>query len=110
LQLPLLLDMLQATPQKIDLQRLPTHFPLQFGNLTLIGPSLPIAREGPRPEIMQFPTPPVQNVGIDFAGPRYFGQRSPQSQSPDCFFFKLLCELPSSCSHDSILHSMKNES
>jgi hypothetical protein len=35
LQFPLLLDMLQAAPQKIDLQRLAPHLSFQFGDVVL---------------------------------------------------------------------------
>ena len=74
MQLPLLLYMLQATPQKIDLQRLPTHLPFQFGDLAIVGPALAVAREGLRPKVLQFPPLPVQHVRVDLAGPRYLGQ------------------------------------
>src|ERR1700733_15876073 len=102
--------MLQATPQKIAPQRSPPPLPFQFGHLAVVGPPLPVARERSAAEIIQLPPPPVQNIGIHLAGPRHFGQRGSQSQSSDCLFLKFLRELPSHCSHDSILHSMKNES
>jgi hypothetical protein len=38
LQFPLLLDMLQATPQKIDFQRLAPYLSLQFGDVVLFCP------------------------------------------------------------------------
>jgi len=65
--------MLQATPQKIDLQRLPTYFPLQFGDLALVGTALAVAREGLRSVVLQFLPPAVQHVRVDLAGPRHLG-------------------------------------
>ena len=65
--------MLQATPQKIDLQRLPAYLPLQFGDLAFVGPALAVAREGLRPVVLQFPPPAVQHVRVDLAGPRHLG-------------------------------------
>ncbi len=41
LQLPLLLDMLQASPQKIDLYRLTAHSALQFGEPAVLHAPLP---------------------------------------------------------------------
>ena len=41
--------MLQATLQKIDLQRLPTYLPFQFSDLAFVGPALAVTREGLRP-------------------------------------------------------------
>jgi len=43
LQLPLLLDMLQASPQKIDLQRLTAHSALQFGEPAVLHAPLPVS-------------------------------------------------------------------
>ena len=74
LQLPLLLDMLQATPQKIDLQSLPTYLPLQFGDLAIVGPALAISREGLPSVVLQFPPPAMQHVRVDLAGSRHLGQ------------------------------------
>jgi len=33
-----------------------------------------VSREGSAAEIIQLPTPPVQNIGIHLAGPRHLGQ------------------------------------
>ena len=64
MQLPLLLDMLQATPQKIDLQRLPTYLPLQLGDLTLIGPPQAVTHECLRSVVLQFPPPAMQTFAL----------------------------------------------
>jgi hypothetical protein len=90
LQFPLLLDMLQATSQKIDFQRLPTHLPFQFGYLAFVGTPLSVACERSAAEIIQLLAPPVQNIGIHLAGPCHFGQRHSQGKPPDCLFLKLL--------------------
>jgi len=66
--------MLQATPQKIDLQRLPTYLPLQFGDLTLVGPAPAVAGKGLCSVVLQFPPPAVQHVRVDLPGPRHLGQ------------------------------------
>jgi hypothetical protein len=109
-QLALLLDMLQASPQKIDLQCLAADFPLQLGNLAFLRAPLSVAGKSLGPVVPQLAPPAVQHVGVYLAGAGHLGQRSPQVQPPDGLFLKLFRELPSRQSHDSILHLMKNES
>jgi len=42
---PLLLDTLQASPQKIDFHRLTADLTLQFGDPALLGPAATFARK-----------------------------------------------------------------
>jgi hypothetical protein len=64
LQLPLLLDMLQAAPQKIDLQRLAADFPFQFGHPALVGAALSVAGKRLYAELLDLSPPAVQDVGL----------------------------------------------
>src|SRR5215469_2986147 len=98
--------MLQAAPQKIDLQRLAADFTLQFGHLAFVDPALPVAGKGLHTVFLDLTPPAVQHVRVNLAGLRHFGYRGPEAQPPNGFLLELPGELPSR-SHDTILHSLK---
>jgi hypothetical protein len=79
LQLPLLLDALQAALQKINLQGLLANLTLQLRYTAFLPPLLAHTRKGIAWTATKFAPPAVQHVGIDFKGPRYFGDRAPAS-------------------------------
>jgi hypothetical protein len=66
--------MLQASPQKINLQGLPPHLALQFGNPAFLNTTVAITRESLCAVLAHFPTPTVQHVGIDLTCPHHLGQ------------------------------------
>jgi hypothetical protein len=70
--------MLQASPQKIDLQRLAADFALQLGHLLLGGATLSITGKRLDPVVPQFPLPTVQHIRVHLAGSRHLSQRRPQ--------------------------------
>src|SRR5262249_17471735 len=102
--------MLQAPPQKIDLQGLAADFALQFGDPRLLLSPLAVASKCLESVIAQFASPAVQNIGVHFAGSRHFGDSRTQFQASDRSFLKLFRKLPSRQSHDSNLHLTKIES
>jgi hypothetical protein len=61
-KLTLFLDMLQASPQKIDLQGLTADLALQLGDPALLGTALPIAGERPGTVVLELAPPAVQDV------------------------------------------------
>src|SRR5579863_1522983 len=107
LQLPLLFDMLQASPQKIDLQRLSPHLALQRCRPLLLGPALPRPREGSAAELPQFPPPAAQHIRIHFTCSCHLGDGNPHFHPPHRRFLELLRELPARQSHGPILLSLK---
>src|SRR5690348_8721109 len=98
--------MLQAAPQKIDLQCLTADFTLQFGYLAFVRAALAVAGKRLSAEFLNLPPPAVQHVRVDLAGPGDLGYRHPQTQPSNSLFLKFPGELPSR-SHDTILHSLK---
>jgi hypothetical protein len=84
--------MLQASPQKINFQRLPPYLSLQLGNLVLFPPWLPVAGKCADSMIAKLPPPPVQHVRVYFTRPRHLGDTRAQFQSPYGGLFELLGE------------------
>jgi hypothetical protein len=110
LQHPLFLDALQATLQKIDLKDLLPDLPFQFRNPAFRPALFPIAGEDVARPCAEFPPSPMPHIRVYFQPACYLGDRYPLLQPPDGGQLKLLRELPARQSHDSILHSLKNES
>src|SRR4051794_23560949 len=94
--------MLQASPQKIDLQRLTADLTFQLGEPAFLHAALSVARERLGPVLPQLTPPTVQHVRVYFAGARHLCQRGPQFKSPGGLLLELLRELPSRRSHSSI--------
>src|SRR5258706_10667803 len=109
LQLPLLLYTLQASPQKIDLQRLAADLAFQVGNPVLVGAVSAVTQKRLASEFPQLPLPAVQDVRIYLTGAGHLGKRGPQVQPPDGGSLKLFGELSSRQTHGSFLHWMKIE-
>jgi hypothetical protein len=78
LQLPLFFDLLQAPPQKIDLQRLAADFSLQLSDPAFLLAPLAVAGECLEAVIPLLTPPAVQNIGVHLAGPRDLGDPGAQ--------------------------------
>ncbi len=65
--------MLQASPQKIDFQRLAADLPLQLGHMLLLGATQAVAGKRLGPVVPQLPFPAVQHVRVHLTGPRHLG-------------------------------------
>src|SRR6516225_2771780 len=107
LQFPLLFDMLQASPQKIDLQRLLSHLALQRRHLLFFRPTA--ARPGKRSaaELAQLSPPAIQRIRTDFSRPPHFRHRHSHLHPPHSGFLELPREPPASQPHDPILLSLR---
>ena len=79
MQLPLLLDMLQASPQKIDLQRLPADLPFQLGDPSFLHTALSVADKRLAAVLAQLAPPAVQHVGVHLAGAGNLREGGPNS-------------------------------
>jgi len=73
LQLPLLLDALQAALQKINLQRLLPDLALQWRQAAVILAPLAQTRKDIAGPLAEFAAPAMQHVGVDFKSSRNLG-------------------------------------
>src|SRR5262249_36267476 len=95
LQCPLLFDMLPASPQKIDLQRLLPHLALQRRHLLFFHPVAPWPGKRPVAELAQLSPPAVQCIRTDFSSPRHLRHRHSHLHPPHGGFLELPRESPS---------------
>jgi hypothetical protein len=107
--LPLLLDALQATLQKINLQGLLADLALQLRYTAFLPAPLTQTRKRVARPLAELAPPAVQHVGIDLKGPRHFGDRSPCFEPLQRGQLELPRELPSRQTHDSVLPQLEME-
>src|SRR5579884_1405318 len=110
LQHPLLVDALQATLQKIDLQGLLADLAFQLRDPAIRPALLPVTRKRVAWPLTELTPPAVQHVGIHLQRSRGFRDRHPLLQAPHRGQLELLGERPSRQAHDSIFLSMDFES
>ena len=78
LQPPLLVYILQASPQKIDLQRLASNLSLQLGNAVLLDAISAVAQKRLGPMLPQLSLAAMQDVCVYFTGARTLSRMSSQ--------------------------------